>query len=183
MTKLKFKVRVKRSNYTDPIDRTDLKAYPTIDFNAMYERAYEELALRQSKRDQIITLYVAMFSFLIPFALSIEMISWRVKGVIFLAAAVIGVLFAMAIIRYRIYKEAYWIGCQSITAMFGFRPETLDKNTVQKIYYHTLLKRASDYMVEKENGEKRFSRLKYVRKSLFSAETTHFLFTLLLRRQ
>ncbi len=154
-----------------PIDPSQLKSYPEIDFNALYQRAYDELGLQQTKRDQIITLYLAMFSFLIPFALSIESISWQVKGLIFMVAAIIGILFALIIIRYRVYKEAYWLCCQSITAMFGFEPASLNKETVQQIYVGTMEKKMKSLMV---GVPKKLSKKLYVKKNMFSAETIYF---------
>lgn len=124
-----------------PIGEEQRKAHLEIDLDAHYERAYAELGLQQTKRDQIITLYLAMFSFLIPFALSLESLSWRVKGLIFLATAVVGVLFALVIIRYRIYKEVYWLCCQSLTVLQGIRTELLNKETIQQVYYSTLYKK------------------------------------------
>ena len=55
-----------------PIVKQMRKEYLDLDLSKLYERSIEELSLQQSKRDQIISLYLAMFSFLIPFALSHE---------------------------------------------------------------------------------------------------------------
>lgn len=54
-----------------------------VDLENLYSLANAELALQQSKRDQIITIYLAMFYFLLPFALSMESIGLQVKGFIF----------------------------------------------------------------------------------------------------
>lgn len=160
------------------IDSYKMKDHVDIDLDTLYERAFDELGLQQTKRDQIITLYLAIFSFLIPFALSIEMLSWQIKGLIFLAAAIVGILFSLVIIRYRIYKEVYWLCCQSITVLFGIRPEALTKETIQSVYYRTLKKKGKGYCIDTGEGFEsptlRFSRALYVKKNLFSSESIYF---------
>ena len=167
-----------------PIPQEAKKSEIDIDLNSLHERAIAELTLQQSKRDQIITVYLAMFSFLIPFALSQEILTWQVKGLIFFATAVVGVLFANIIIRYRIYKEAYWLCCQTITVLFGIKQEHLKKDIIQQCYRETIYKKGKKFFVEKETNEvdaqgnpitkKVFSRAKYVKDNLFSAETIYF---------
>lgn len=168
----------KEEKETTPFIETEIpleakKAEINIDLNSLHERAIAELTLQQSKRDQIITVYLAMFSFLIPFALSQEILTWQVKGLIFFATAVVGILFANIIIRYRIYKEAYWLCCQTITVLFGIKPEHLRKKIIQQCYKDTIYKKGKKFMVEKK-GKKVFSRAKYVKDNLFSAETIYF---------
>ena len=58
-----------------PISDDIRKPHLDVDLANLYERAIAELGLQQSKRDQIISLYLAIFSFLIPFALSQESMS------------------------------------------------------------------------------------------------------------
>ena len=93
-----MKVTVKAKNLENgkfnaaKIPQSAKKSQNDIDLNQLYERSINELGLQQSKRDQLLTIYLAMFSFLIPFALSIEVISWQVKGFIFLATAVVGIV-------------------------------------------------------------------------------------------
>ncbi|MEE1279335.1 MAG: hypothetical protein UHH95_00710 [Oscillospiraceae bacterium] len=155
-----------------------------IDLNKLYERADHELGLQQSKRDQIITIYLAIFSFLIPFALSMEILSWQVKGLIFLATAIVGILFANIIIRYRVYKEAYWLCCQTITVLFGIKQEYLKKSIIQQCYRETIYKKGKKYLIDKktreidQNGKektiKKFSKAGYVKDNIFSSETIYF---------
>lgn len=156
------------------IDMTKIKPDVTYDFSDLYKQANDELSLQQSKRDQIITLYLAIFSFLIPFALSAEGLNWVVKGLVFHATALIGILFAVIIIRYRIYKEAYWLACQSITVLMNFDHKKIDKNTVQSVYYQSLYKKGHTYVIEHKDGTKEFDKKKYRSKNLNSAETLHF---------
>ncbi len=166
-------------------DPNDVFLYKTIgegkrkeqvdyDFVSLHERANDELTLQQSKRDQIITLYLAVFSFLVPFALSLDIVTWQIKGTIFLAVALVGVLFSLAIIRYRVYKEIYWLSCQSITVLMNFKQEELDKETVQAVFYHSLHKKGHSFVKTLEDGGAKFRKWYYAWKSSFSAETMHF---------
>lgn len=158
-----------------PIDDSMKAETSAVDLNALYERACSELALQQTKRDQIITLYLAIFSFLVPFALSLEGLQPFVKGLLFLAAAVVGIIFGMIIIRYRVYKEVYWLSCQSISVLFGIKIEMTDKSTVQSVFYECLKKKGKGYITVAPDGTKKFSRGKYIRKNLFSSECLYFL--------
>lgn len=187
-------IKIPKSYRRDSID---------IDLNELYARANAELALQQNKRDQIITIYLAMFSFLIPFALSMDILSWQVKGLIFLAVAIVGILFALVIIRYRIYKEAYWFCCQAITVLFGIKAENYNKQTVQQVYKECIMKKSKKFFIKNEkkhklNGKRVlyaindidgfhkakpeemegetyiFSKKAYVSGNIFSAESIHF---------
>lgn len=149
------------------------RSHLELDLAELYKEASKELALQQTKRDQIISLYLAIFSFLIPFALSIDILEWRTKGIIFLATAIVGILFSLVIVRYRVYKEVYWLCCQSITTMFSLRPEALTKQTIQSVFYETLRKRGKSYMKEK-GGILVFSKGLCVKKNLFSAESIYY---------
>lgn len=163
------KKRFKYTEYHAPQNRaTD------VDLVSLYEQANAELGLQQSKRDQIITIYLTMFSFLLPFSISIKEVGWQVKGFIFLAAAVIGVLFAFVILRYRIYKEVYWLCCQSITVMMGHDKKDLTKEKVQEIYYHVMDKKNGGY-VDGEDENRTFNKKQYAKDNFVSAETLHYL--------
>lgn len=149
------------------------KATDNVDLNALYEHGHSELSLQQSKRDQIITLYIALFSLIIPFAFSVEKMSYLGKGMIFLSIGIIGVLFSLIIIRYRIYKEAYWLGCQTLTLLMGYDKSVLCKEVVQEKYKECFMKKGKTYIKQK-NGEKRFNYRKFIKNNLFSAETLHY---------
>lgn len=159
-----------------PLDLDDAakKKHLDIDLNSHYERAFSELGLQQSKRDQIIALYLAIFSFLIPFALSMENLSWQLKGLIFMAAAIVGILFSLVIIRYRIYKEVYWLACQTITALYGINQDALSKEMIQTMYYKTLVKKGKGFCKNPYCTKPEFSKAKYIRKNLFSSESIYF---------
>ena len=105
------------NDWEDKIDDSKLKNEKDYDLGGIYEHAHSELSLQQSKRDQIITIYLALCSFLLPFALGEELISITMKGVLFLVVGLVGMLFSCITVRYREYKEAYWLCCQTLTVL------------------------------------------------------------------
>ena len=149
--------------------------YTTMELESMFAQANAELGLQQSKRDQMIALYLAMFSFLLPFALSIEGMTPQIKGLVLFPAALIGMMFATVIQRYRIYKEIYWFCCQTIEVMTSIKPEERDKKTVQAIFYQVVRKKGKKWVLEDSKTHKRsFDFTKFRKDNLFSAETAYY---------
>lgn len=166
--------KVELNDWELDIDRNKRKVAKEYNFERLYEHAHAELSLQQTKRDQIITIYLALCSFFIPFVLGEEVIPWNLKGALFIVVGVVGILFAFSTIRYRVYKEIYWLCCQSITVLQNFKQEELDKLTVQKVFYYCLNKKGHGYLIGKENHQK-FNEILYTKKNMFSAETLHFM--------
>ncbi|MBQ8196769.1 MAG: hypothetical protein IJZ73_01770 [Clostridia bacterium] len=151
------------------------KVKPEYNLDEYFKNAHKELTLQQNKRDQIITIYLAIFSFLIPFALSLESIDWLYKGLIFIAVGVIGMLFAFIVVRYRVYKEIYWLCCQTLTVLNNYNEEDLKKDVVQEIFYQCLDKKGKKYVkTSKKSNAKKFDNLAFIKRNLFSSETIHF---------
>ena len=160
------------------------KGYIDVDLTALYDKAVAELGLQQTKRDQIITVYIALFAFLTPAVLESENMSIRTQGFLFLAAAIIGLLFALIIVRYRIYKEVYWLCCQSIGVFFGIKEKELNKELIQSVFYKVLEKKGRKYIITRESGKKKgelkFRNWFYVGKNFFSSETFYYLIHVLI---
>ena len=169
----KIMANEERNSWDYDIDDTKLKEKQNYDLGGIYEHAHSELSLQQSKRDQIITIYLALCSFLIPFALGEKILDMRMKGLIFLIVGIVGVLFSYITIRYREYKEVYWLCCQTLTVLLSFRPEEMGKELVQRGFYHCLYMKGKDYLIDKKGG-KLINRTLYVKKNIFSSETLHF---------
>ena len=163
----------KRNDWEFPIDNSKIKEKKDYDLNGIYEHAHSELSLQQSKRDQIITIYLALCSLLLPFALGEEIIITEMKGLIFLMLGVIGMLFSFIIVRYREYKEVYWLCCQSLTVLLSFKADQMDKALVQSTFHHCLRKKGKGYLRDRR-GDKLLNKALYVKKNLFSSETLHF---------
>lgn len=149
-----------------------------VDLDEMYGRAVAEMTLQQTKRDQIIASYLTVLSLATTVAMTSEHITDPVRGGFFLAAGVIGILLALIIIRYRVYKEAYWLCCQSLSVMFGYKRESLDKEVIQNIYKATMLKKGKKYVkkVKTRAGESlKLRKWYYAWHNKFSAETIYLL--------
>ncbi len=161
------------NDWEQKIDSSKLREKKDYNLQEIYKQAHSELSLQQSKRDQIITIYLALCSFLLPFALGEEIIPMSIKGIIFIVVGLVGVLFSYITIRYREYKEAYWLCCQTLTVLQSIKPEELDKATVQRAFAHCLYKKGHGFLRD-QNGVKKFNRLLYTKKNIFSSETLHF---------
>ena len=131
----------------------DIKIAKNYDFSNLYEHAHSELSLQQTKRDQIIALYLSICTFLLPFTLSQDSISMPAKGLIFMVIGLIGFLMASIIVRYRVYKEIYWACCQCISQLKTFDVNDIDKETVQALFYQVLKKKSSSSLKFKKNGK------------------------------
>ena len=166
-------------DWDKPIDESKIKEKKDYDLPGIYEHAHSELSLQQSKRDQIITIYLALCSFLIPFALGDTIKEVWMKGIIFIMVGIVGVLFSYIAVRYREYKEVYWLCCQAITVMLSFKPEELDKSLVQRTFYHCLNKKGKKLLKDKK-GELVVDKPLYVKKNIFSSETLHYVIIVLL---
>lgn len=161
------------NDWESPFDVSKLKDKPEYNIEKTYEHAHSELSLQQSKRDQIITIYLALCSFLLPFALGEEVIGYEMKGLIFLIVGAVGILFSCITVRYREYKEVYWLCCQTLTVLQSFKSEELDKSLIQRTFYHCLHKKGKGYLRCKGN-KKLLKKFAYAKKNLFSSETMHF---------
>lgn len=146
-----------------------------LDFSDLYDQAHSELTLQQTKRDHIITLYLSIFSLLIPLAFSVEGLSLLNKGLIFIAVGLIGIILSIIVIRYRIYKEVYWLCCQTITCMMNIKNEKLNKDTVQALFYNCLSKKGRNFYIKGK-----WSSYRYFKKNMFSSETLHYIIIVLL---
>ena len=152
----------------------DQRNYPKMDINAMYERVFDELSLQQSKRDQLITIYLAAFAFIVPALLNAENINLTVCGCIFFGLGIIGYLFSLIIIRYRKYKETYWICCRTLSVMMTLDEEQWTKPNIYSIYFRCMLKKVKDYVYYIDvSDDKKFKTLQFVKDNIFSGETLY----------
>lgn len=157
-------------------DNYDFENARDIDLNNIYDHAHSEMSLQQSKRDQIINIYIAMCTFIVPYVLKGE-INKLAAGFVFIAISILGIIFSFVTIRYRIYKEIYWMCCQTITMLQSFRKKDIDKSLVQSNFFRCVKKRGSKYIKE---SKKKLSLRKYVQANRFSAETMYYLVIVLI---
>jgi len=155
-------------NYT--IKEESISKNKNIDISTLYELCVQELTAQQSKRDQIIAFYIAVISFTVP-ALLGTALSNVIKGFGFMAIAFIGVAMAFVIIRYRIYKEVYWISSRVISKLYNFDHNKIDKELLQRLFFESLIK-SGKALLKIEDGK--INHKKTFKSILNSAETMLF---------
>ncbi len=144
--------------------KDSLKTAKDYDLKTIYQNAHSELTLQQTKRDQIIALYLTLASFLVPFSYSIESFNGEVRSALFYILFAIGFILSIIIIRYKVYKEVYWASCQTISQLFNFDNDKIDKHLIQSLFYEVIrLKNPAKHGI-----------IKGVAKNFFSAETLLF---------
>ncbi|MBR2451695.1 MAG: hypothetical protein IKB37_00760 [Rikenellaceae bacterium] len=163
---------IQESNYCKPPKLPDL--------TKMYEQACSELALQQTKRDQIIHLFTLLISFLLPLLISLKNISIEHKGWILLAASFIGILLSIIVVRYRVYKEAYWLACIAITQLNNLKDTAINKESIQAIYYHCMHKKWRHNIYTQPNGARKFRHWHIFTSNIFSAESIYYIIIALL---
>ena len=144
----------------------------SMDLDTVYELTVSELGLQQSKRDQIIAFYLTVLGLISPNFMALEMDN-IIIGIVFLVLMIVGFMLARVILRYRIYKEVYWIACRVISKLNNIKPECRDKGTIYNLYYAELAANQHT-IVEKTKDKKRILPFKSFRKQLDSAETILF---------
>ena len=152
----------------------DKKPFIDADLSSLYDKAYSELGLQQAKRDQLITIYIALFSVIVPVCFGVEALDPFLRGIILAAGAFVGMLFSMIVVRYRIYKEVYWLCCQTLTTLLSIKQEAYTKDGIQSVFFSCLKKRGRSYRKNSSDDNSPFLRRIYVKKNLFSAETLYF---------
>jgi hypothetical protein len=155
----------------DKIRREQFSKEDFMSLEISYEKTVEELGLQQTKRDQIIALYLSILGFVIPSIINLN-VSRIAKGAGFFVIYLIGFLFCRIVIRYRIYKEVYWIACRVISQLYNIKPEERNKETVQTLFFRTLKKNAPSVVIKNKKGKA--SVWRSFKKQLNSAEMTLF---------
>ena len=154
-----------------PYDKYDLKG--SMNLENCYSLTVAELGLQQSKRDQIIAFYLTILGFVIPSVISLS-IADGAKAVAFFAMYMIGTMFCHVILRYRIYKEVYWIACRVLTQMYNIKEEMRDKEVIYTLFYGALKNNMSSIVHFKDEERKKKSLWKSFKRQLNSAETLLF---------
>lgn len=146
-----------------------------MDLATSYELSVAELGLQQSKRDQIIAFYLTILGFVIPNVISLE-IPASAKAIAFLAMYAIGLIFCHVILRYRIYKEVYWIACRVISQLYNITPEGHNREIIYSLFFHALEKNRDTIVQYKTCKNKKAipSKWNSFRRQLNSAETLMF---------
>lgn len=142
-----------------------------MDLDNCYDMTVAELGLQQSKRDQIIAFYLTILGFVIPNVIGLD-IPDLAKAAAFLGMYGIGAIFCHVILRYRIYKEVYWIACRVITQLCNIKPVGRNRDVIHTLFYHALKKNIGTIVKYRKNGKR--SLLRSFKRQLNSAETLLF---------
>ncbi len=167
------------NDWEEPLQDKKIKEKKDFNLDTLYKQTHSELSLQQSKRDQIITIYLALFSFLIPFSLSLSSVALWMKGLIFLVAGIIGILFSLINVRYRVYKEVYWLSCQALTVLMNVKPEEMNKQAIQRAFFYSLQKKGNGFF-DKEGEKRAWNKKLFVKKNTFSSETFYHMIQVLI---
>ena len=136
-----------------------------MDLDNSYSQTVNELGLQQSKRDQILAFYMTILGFVIPNVVDMNVGNFE-KSAAFFCMYIIGVIFCHVILRYRIYKEVYWIACRVLTQLCNVCVEKRNKEIIYILFFNCLKKNMGTIVVKG-----RFSLLKSFKRQLNSAET------------
>lgn len=148
------KEKKKTISITEKLPKELLDKEGFMDLDATYEQAVTELGLQQSKRDQIIAFYLALLGLIVPSVISEEMPGLTI-AMICLGLYVIGVLFCHVILRYRVYKECYWIACRVITQLHHIKKENRTDDVIKTLYFHALEKNRKSTVISREDKKKK----------------------------
>lgn len=120
-----------------------------INLESLYSQCNGELTLQQSKRDQIIAVYISVAGFIIPsiLGLGVGMLSMAAA---FLLMYVIGDTLCKVVVRYRIYKEVYWITSRTIATLFSVDSNLINKHLVQKLFADNIRRGRASVIVLKD---------------------------------
>ena len=110
-----------------------------LDLQKIHSECMKELALQQSKRDQLIAFYLTITGLVSAYLFSSDL-NPAVRILIFFALFVLGCIWSVITIRYKVYKEVYWMSCKTISSLFSADREQIDKAYVQHIFYCVIKK-------------------------------------------
>lgn len=143
----------------------------SLNLQDLYEQCVQELGLQQNKRDQLIAFYLTITGLVSTYLFSSE-ISLLIKCLVFFALFVIGYMWLTVILRYRTYKEVYWLCCKTLSGLFSVERSKIDKPLLQHKFYATMEKCAKTAKIY-ENGKS--SLWKLIWKNHTSAEYIMFM--------
>lgn len=162
------------------IDAPTLHTPPFLNENVnlqeIYSSCIEELTLQQSKRDQLINFYLTITGLVATYLFSTD-VDFKIRIAIFLVLFFIGCMWSTIAIRYKTYKDIYWICCKTISSLFSVDRKQIDKACVQHTFYRVMEK---CYKTIPQNCKGKPMLLKHVVKTFSSAEYLMFLTLVLL---
>lgn len=149
---------------------------PNIDLMEIYKLTINELGIQQSKRDQTIAFYLTLSGIIAGFLFGSNKITTEVSGLFLFLLGIIGIMLSIVIIRYRRYKEIYWITSRAISSLFSEKDlNNITEEKLKNIFYIVLCKM---YESIKCKRKQKLTLINTMKTSFFSAETLLFMITL-----
>lgn len=161
-----------------PKERSSPFLNKNLDLQAMHTQCMQELTLQQSKRDQLIAFYLTITGLVSTYLFSAD-VHFFIRTAIFAALFIIGCVWSTVIIRYKVYKDVYWVCCKTISSLYSADSEKIDKSYLQHTFYKVIEKTYKD-VPKKKHNESKPSLVKYIMANLASAEFLMFLTLVLL---
>ncbi len=144
----------------------------------MHAQCIQELTLQQSKRDQLIAFYLTITGLVSTYLFSSD-VDFAIRTAIFASLFIIGFIWSVVIIRYRVYKDIYWACAKTISTLFTANRSKIDKSLVQHTFYKVLEKSYKDVAKNKSNPLEA-DLIQYTIDNITSAEYLMFLTLVLL---
>lgn len=168
-------MEVKKFDYIDNPHEEKIRILDkNLDLQEIYSQCVQELSLQQSKRDQLIAFYLTITGLVSTYLFSAD-VGFLIRTAIFFGLFIIGCIWSTIAIRYKIYKDIYWMCCKTVSSLFSADREKIDKPYLQHTFYNVIKKcyKSVEKYEGKENGKPKF--FKFVVKNLTSAEFLMFL--------
>ena len=149
-----------------------------VDLQELFSACHQELTEQQRKRDQLIAFYLTLAGILISVAFA-DFATTAYKIWIFAFLALLGFGWTVVTLRYRVYKEVYWITCRTISALYTVERDKISKELIQAIFYRTMEKRVrgrlkrdkrTNELVSDAKGRKKWSAWRLFKAHFMSAE-------------
>ncbi len=148
-----------------------------LNLQELHASCMSELSLQQSKRDQLIAFYLTITGLVSAYLFSAE-VNEVARIVIFFGLFFLGCIWTTIALRYKIYKEVYWMCCKTVTTLYSVNRETVDKAMLHHVFYKVMEK--CDLGIKKGDDGMTPNLRKNVIKNLTSAEYLMYLTLVLL---
>lgn len=160
------------SNEFEELTTENINVGEKPNLKEIYSVTYDELTSQQSKRDTVFGVFITLFTFAVPLSFANNLNLFQ-RSFLFLALGIIGILFSFIIVRYREYKESYWLACRTLTIMETAK--RFDKKLLQSAFLYCMQKAATSFYKDRNAKDKEISLKKFIKKTLWSAETIYML--------
>ena len=133
----------------EQLNSEDFKKTP--DVKEIYKVTYQELTSQQTKRDTVFGVFITLFTFAVPLSFTNDLSAFE-RSFLFLALGIIGVFFSLIIVRYREYKESYWLACRTLSIVDSTE-KVYSKKLIQTVFLYCIKKAGSKYINSYEQSE------------------------------